>query len=133
LSVFAGAVMLAVPILYPSPYLAAPVFLGFAFLLDPLNAMMGTESILGDMRERRYGRLINLLLAGLVCGFRVGAVELLGRGQMDLHRPHPSEPAALRHAAARYLGFPPFAVECFVMYVWVRALIWRSAARPVSI
>jgi hypothetical protein len=32
-----------------------------------------------------------------------------------------------------YLGFPPFAVECFVMYIWVRAFIWRAAARPVSI
>ena len=32
-----------------------------------------------------------------------------------------------------YLGFPPFAVECFVMYVWVGARIWRTAARPVSI
>ena len=26
------------------------------------------ESILGDLREGRYGRLINLLIAGLVCG-----------------------------------------------------------------
>ena len=60
--------MLIVPWLYPSQYLAAPVFLGFAFLLDPLNASAGAESILGDAREGRYGRLINLLIAGLICG-----------------------------------------------------------------
>ena len=65
----AGAIMLVLPIVYPSQYLAAPVFLGFAFLLDPLNARMGAESILGDLRERHPGRLINLLVAGLVCGF----------------------------------------------------------------
>ena len=32
--------------LYPSQYLAAPVFLG-SLLLDPLNASAGAESILG--------------------------------------------------------------------------------------
>src|SRR6185436_8362573 len=41
LSAAAGAVMLLAPIVYPSPYFAAPVFLGFVFLLDPLNAKMG--------------------------------------------------------------------------------------------
>ena len=38
MSVVAGALMLIGPIVFPSQYLAAPVFLGFAFLLDPLNA-----------------------------------------------------------------------------------------------
>lgn len=30
-------------------------------------------------------------------------------------------------------GFPPFAVECFVMYVAVRALLWRGAERPIAV
>jgi hypothetical protein len=33
-----GSAMLLLPIVRPSPYLAAPVFLGFIFLLDPINA-----------------------------------------------------------------------------------------------
>ena len=43
LSVAAGAAMLILPIVLSSPYLAAPVFLGFAFFLDPLNAWMGAS------------------------------------------------------------------------------------------
>ena len=48
-------------------YLAAPVWLG-SFSLDPLNARAGEESILGDWRGGGPGRLVNLLIAGLICG-----------------------------------------------------------------
>jgi len=41
LSIAFGALLLAWPLLWPSPYLAAPVFLGFIFLLDPINARLG--------------------------------------------------------------------------------------------
>src|SRR5438874_4556305 len=36
-SMIGGALMLLVPLLWPSRYLAAPVWLGFIFLLDPIN------------------------------------------------------------------------------------------------
>jgi hypothetical protein len=33
-----------------------------------------------------------------------------------------------------YFGFPPFAVECFVMYVFVRALAaGPRAGRPIAL
>jgi hypothetical protein len=31
-----------------------------------------------------------------------------------------------------YLGFPPFALECFTMYVFVRSLFRRSG-RPIAL
>ena len=34
---------------------------------------------------------------------------------------------------AGYLGFPAFAVECFVMYVFVRQLLWRGPRRPIAL
>jgi hypothetical protein len=34
---------------------------------------------------------------------------------------------------AGFGGFPPFAVECFVMYVAVRRWFLRGAAYPMSI
>jgi len=67
-SIVAGTAMLMLPIVHPSTYLAAPVWLGFILLVDPINARAGDESILGDLRNKRYGRLVNLLLSGLVCG-----------------------------------------------------------------
>jgi hypothetical protein len=29
-------------------------------------------------------------------------------------------------------GFPPFAVECFAMYVAIRRLFWQAVPRPVG-
>jgi hypothetical protein len=131
--VAAGALMLALPIVYPSPYLAAPVFLGFVFLLDPLNARAGAESILGDLRQRRYGRLVNLLLAGLICGF-VWESWNYGAGAKWIYTvPILPRLRLFEMPIPGYLGFPAFAVECFTMYVAVRRWVWRAPARPISI
>src|SRR5262245_39996219 len=59
LSILAGAVMLIVPLVRPSPWLAAPVWLGFIFLLDPLYAANGEESLRGALREGTPGGLIS--------------------------------------------------------------------------
>ena len=133
LSVAAGAAMLIVPCLYPSQYLAAPVFLGFAFLLDPLNASAGVDSILGDAREGRYSRLINLLIAGLICGVAWEFFNYWAGGKWKYTVPIFPELRIFEMPLLGYGGFPAFAVECFTMYVAVRALIWRAGARPISV
>jgi hypothetical protein len=133
LSVAAGAAMLIVPCLYPSQYLAAPVFLGFAFLLDPLNASAGADSILGDVREGRYGRLINLLISGLICGVVWEFFNYWAGGRWKYTVPILPELKIFEMPLLGYGGFPAFAVECFTMYVAVRALIWRAGARPISV
>jgi len=45
-SIASGAAMLV----WPSPYRAAPVFLGFIFLLDPINAHAGDESLIATCK-----------------------------------------------------------------------------------
>ena len=133
LAVATGAALLLLPIVYPSPYLAAAVFLGFALLLDPLNARAGAESIFGDVREGRYGRLINLLIAGLVCGFLWELWNYWAGAKWKYTVPILPNLRIFEMPLLGYGGFPPFAVECFAMYVAVRTLIWRAASRPISI
>jgi hypothetical protein len=115
----AGAAMLALPIVYPSPYLAAPVFLGFILMLDPLNAYWGAESIVGDWRAGRRDRLINLLIGGLICGLVWEFWNYWAQAKWIYNVP--------------ILPFPPFAVECFAIYVTVRLWIWRGAERPIAV
>jgi hypothetical protein len=133
LSVIAGAIMLVVPIVRPSDWLAAPVWLGFIFLLDPLNAASGAESIRGDLREGHSGRLKNLLAAGLVCGFLWEFWNYWAGSKWIYTVPVPPHVKIFEMPVAGFLGFPPFAVECFTMYVFVRHLIWRRAWRPVGL
>jgi hypothetical protein len=137
LAVLAGALMLASPFLV-SPalarYLAAPVWLGFVFLLDPINARLGGESLWVDARAGRSDRLVNLSLSGLLCGalwefwnFWAGAkwhytVPIMERWKI-FEMPLPG-----------YFGFPPFALECFTMYVFVRQcfLFVAGALKPAA-
>lgn len=132
-SVIAGALMLLLPIVYPSDWLAAPVWLGFIFLLDPLNAASGAESIRGDLREDRRGRLINLLAAGLVCGFVWEFWNYWAGSKWIYTVPVPPHVKIFEMPVAGFLGFPPFAVECFTMYVFVRHVVWRRQFRPVGL
>lgn len=131
--VVAGFAMLAVPLVFPSPYLAAPVWLGFYFLLDPLNARAADESILGDLREGRRGRLVNLLLAGLICGVVWEFWNYWAGTKWIYAVPILPNLRLFEMPVLGYGGFPAFALECFAMYVTVRRWLWRGAQRPISV
>lgn len=132
-SVIVGAVLLLIPFMYPSTWLAAPVWLGFIFLLDPLNAAAGAESLRGDLRDNHRGRLFNLLLAGLICGFIWEFWNFWARAKWIYNVPVPPDIKIFEMPLAGFGGFPPFAVEIFVMYVFVRHWIWRGAWRPIAL
>jgi len=133
LSVAAGAAMLLWPIVTPSPWLAAPVWLGFIFLLDPINAHQGAESLRGDLAAGHHGRLINLLVGGLVCGLLWECWNYWARTKWIYTVPVPPHVKLFEMPLAGYLGFPAFALECFVMYVFLRQLMWRGAWRPIAL
>jgi len=133
LSMLAGLAMLIVPLVWPSPWLAAPVWLGFTFLLDPLNAHAGDESLRGDLKAGHPGRLINLAAAGLVCGALWEFWNYWAHTKWVYTVPVPPHVKIFEMPIAGYLGFPAFAVECFVMYVFVRRWLWRGAWRPTAL
>ena len=131
-AVIAGLVMVVIPIFVHSTYLAAPIWLGFIFLLDPLNARAGSESIVSDFRDGRSGRLINLMLAGLICGVIWELWNYWSGTKWIYNVPILPELKIFEMPVLGFGGFPPFAVECFVMYVTVRRSLWRGASRPIA-
>jgi hypothetical protein len=126
----AGAAMLALPFLV-SPttarYMAAPVWLGFIFLLEPINAWLGAERL---TRER----IINLAWSGLLCGVLWEFWNFWARSKWHYTVPIMEHLKIFEMPVPGYLGFPAFAFECFTMYVLVRALIARApAGRPIAL
>ena len=110
--------MLASPFFVPptvARYLAAPVWLGFIFLLDPINASLGTETL---TRER----IINLSWSGLLCGVLWELWNFWSRAKWHYTVPILEHLKIFEMPVPGYLGFPAFALECFTMYVFVRAL-----------
>ncbi len=137
ISIVAGALMLASPFVV-SPavarYLAAPVWLGFIFLLDPINARFGAESLWDDLRARRIDRLINLSLSGVLCGILWEFWNYWSRAKWHYTVPIMERMKIFEMPVPGYLGFPAFALECFTMYVFLRALYaWGTAGlRPTA-
>jgi hypothetical protein len=116
--------MLASPFVVPpsvARYLAAPVWLGFIFLLDPINARLGVERL---TRER----IINLAWSGLLCGILWESWNFWSRAKWHYTVPIMEHLKIFEMPVPGYLGFPAFAFECFTMYVFVRALAWRVYA-----
>jgi hypothetical protein len=122
-SIAAGIAMLVAPFLV-SPeiarYLAAPVWLGFILLLDPINARLGGESLIADLRAGRPGRSINLLLGGLLCGVLWEFWNYWCRAKWHYAVPIMEHVKIFEMPLPGYLGFPAFALECFTMYVFIR-------------
>jgi hypothetical protein len=117
-----GALMLASPFLVPptvARYLAAPVWLGFIFLLEPINARLGADTL---TRER----IINLSLSGLLCGVLWELWNFWSRAKWHYTVPIMEHLKIFEMPVPGYLGFPAFALECFTMYVFVRRLATRS-------
>jgi hypothetical protein len=122
---FAGLLCVTIPVLVPAPagqYLFGLVWVGFALLLDPLNYVAGGRSLLREFETGRRSTFLSLLLAGLACGifwefwnYWAGAkwvyVFPILQGWKIFEMPMPG-----------YLGFPPFAVECFVMYEFLKTM-----------
>ena len=133
ISMTAGALMLLVPIVYPSTWLAAPVFLGFIFLLDPMNAHAGDESIVGDLDRGRTDRMVNLMVGGLICGLVWEFWNFWAAAKWIYTVPILPEVKIFEMPILGFGGFPPFALECFTMYVMVRRWFWRGARRPISV
>ena len=133
MAVIVGAAMVLLPIAVHSTYLAAPIWLGFILLLDPLNARAGNESILGDWYQGRTRRLVNLLIAGLACGIIWEFWNYWSGTKWIYNVPILPELKIFEMPVLGFGGFPPFAVECFVMYVTVRRLLWRGPIRPIAI
>jgi hypothetical protein len=111
-----------------APYLAAPVWLGFIFLLDPLNDRAGGDSLLADWRHGRTDRLINLAAAGLLCGALWEFWNYWAGAKWHYTVPIMENVKIFEMPLPGYLGFPPFALECFAMYVSAR-LVYAALTR----
>ena len=118
--------MLLWPIVWPSRYVAAPVWLGFIFLLDPINAWLGAPSLFTRPRAGYRDLLINLMASGLLCGLLWEFWNYWSRAKWHYTVPIMEHVKLFEMPLPGFLGFPAFALECFTMYVFVRQLARRA-------
>lgn len=127
-----GVLFLVVPLVVPAraaPYLFALVWLGFIFLLEPINYARGHPSLLADIKQNRGTRLYSLMAAGLVCGLLWEFWNYWAAAGWVYTVPLGQELKLFQMPLPGYLGFPAFALECFALYSFVSGEAARLIAR----
>lgn len=103
-------------------YLAAFVWLGFIFLIDPIVYLFKGNSIYEKLKQGNYQLLLSLLFAGLICGFFWESINYFAYTKWKYFVPILGNVKIFEMPVVGYFGFPPFAVELFVMYNFVLIL-----------
>lgn len=134
LSLLIGIFCLLIPLLVSEEsarYLAAPVWLGFIFLLEPVNYWIGKNSLSLKLAEGDPRPLYSLLLSGFICGFLWEFWNYWAGAKWYYTVPILGHIKIFEMPILGYLGFPPFAIECYTMYYFARNILVRAKVFPV--
>jgi len=113
--IFLGVICLLAALLFP--YFCFPlIWIGFAFLLDPLNYRYGGGSILRQIENGDLNGFLILLAAGLVCGVLWELWNFWAQTKWIYTVPFFEEVKLFEMPLLGFLGFPPFTVSAFVIY-----------------
>ncbi|MDT5159309.1 MAG: hypothetical protein QOC99_64 [Acidobacteriota bacterium] len=121
--VASGALMAVAPLLFVSKWLVPLVWLSYVLLLDPLNALRGWPSVTGDLARGDWRRLLALLASGGLCGVLWEFWNYWALTKWTYTVPYLGDVKLFEMPVLGFLGFPPFAVECWAMYVFCRSLL----------
>jgi len=124
-SIALGAIFVSVPLLVVNVWLVPLVWTGFVLLLEPLNYRRGRPSWLGALAVGDASLLVALLTSGLVCGVLWEFWNYWAATKWTYTVPYPGGVKVFEMPLVGYLGFPPFALECYAMYHWLRGLLGR--------
>ncbi|MGO9273493.1 MAG: hypothetical protein ACLQOO_25200 [Terriglobia bacterium] len=114
-----GLVFLLSPVLAPvrvGAYLFGLVWIGFVLLLDPLNYWWKGRSLLCEWEAGDSSTLLSFLAAGWVCGILWEFWNFWSVARWLYIFPILQDWKVFEMPILGYVGFLPFAVECFVMY-----------------
>jgi hypothetical protein len=114
-----GALCLVLPLALPvrtGAYLFGLVWVGFVFLLDPINERIGAPSFLHELASGCRAWFFSLFVSGWVCGWLWEFWNFWASAKWHYIFPIFQREKIFEMPFVGYLGFLPFALECFVMY-----------------
>jgi len=114
-----GTLCLILSLLFPK-YCFPLLWLGFIFLLEPFNHRTGRPSLLNDLKEGKIGNLYQLILSGMFCGLLWEFWNFWAVAKWIYTVPWVGQIRLFEMPVLGFFGFPPFAVECFVLVHFLR-------------
>jgi hypothetical protein len=128
-SLMVGMALLVFPLVWPH-YTFPLVWGAFFFLLDPWCELMGGPSLIASFAAGERRQHLNLLSAGLICGVWWESWNWFAISKWVYTLPVLNCCKVFEMPLPGYLGFPPFALECAVMYNFMKALDERVLITP---
>ncbi|MGA2515269.1 MAG: DUF4332 domain-containing protein [Thermodesulfobacteriota bacterium] len=120
-----------------SEYFFPLIWVGFIFLLEPLNYRFGGKSLLRDLEEGSPRKIYLLLVAGLICGFLWEFWNFWALSKWVYTVPFFENGKGFEMPFLGFLGFPPFAVQAYVMYKFISLFRsgrgWEESAYRVNV
>jgi hypothetical protein len=95
------------------------IWVGFIFFLEPFVYRFGGKSLLRELEEGKPGEIYLLLIAGLICGFLWEFWNYWAFSKWVYTVPFFDEIKGFEMPFPGFLGFPPFAIQVYVMYNFV--------------
>ena len=112
---FLGVLSLLSSVLAPLTFFPL-IWVGFIFLLEPVNNWLGGRSLLRDLEDGNPRKIYLLLIAGLICGLLWEFWNYWARSKWVYTVPFFEETKGFEMPYLGFLGFPPFAIQAYVMY-----------------
>src|SRR3989344_22646 len=129
LSITTGIISFALVFLLPS--IAFPlIWLGFFLILDPINYLHGVPYILKHVELGKWKFILLLGLAGLICGFFWEFWNYWETIKWYYHVPYVGFLKLFEMPLLGYLGYPPFALELYAMWHFMKSLHLPRKKKP---
>jgi hypothetical protein len=116
-----GLVLTVAPLCLPEYFFPA-VWLGPIFLLDPLLERFGIRSLSLDIFSKERRRVWSLMLGGLLCGLMWEFWNFWAGSKWIYTVPFFGKWKLYEMPVLGFLGFLPFALECWILYHLLKAI-----------
>jgi hypothetical protein len=132
LFILIGLILTVAPLVWPR-YFFATVWIGPIFLLDPLLEKAGIESLSLALYSGNRRRVWSLLLGGLLCGLMWEFWNFWAGSKWVYSVPFFGQWKIFEMPILGFLGFPPFALECWILYHLLRVIPQKMNSRSARI
>lgn len=120
---YLGFLLFVITLLFPSPYLCPLPWVSVLLWFEGMNSWLGVGSFAERFKRGDYSLFVSLLIAGAAAGFLWEAWNYWAITKWNYHVPYLGNIKLFEMPILGYLGFPPFALECFLMYRFTRSLV----------
>lgn len=117
-----GWAMLALMLIWPE-YGFPLCWISVLFIIDPLVGLLGGRSLADEVRNGDWSVVINLAIAGLICGFFWEFWNSQAMPKWTYTVPHVGFLKVFEMPLLGYGGYIPFALELFAIYNLARRLL----------